>query len=220
MSKSPQAETPNLAAEFMSLFAVDDLPEGVVLLHGVARDPAIFAAVEAVAAIAPFRVMTTPHGPMSVRTTSCGDLGWVADANGYRYSATDPDRQAPWPPIPAALDALAQSCAGAAGYPTFTPDSCLINLYVPGAQMGLHRDRDERDFTQPIVSVSLGLSARFIIGGPSRKDPTHDLIVEHGDVVVFGGPARRMYHGVKRVADGHHALLGARRINLTFRRAG
>lgn len=219
MSKGAHAETPNLAVEFMSLFAESDLPEGVVLLRGVARDPAILEAVEPVVAIAPFRTMTTPRGPMSVRTTSCGAHGWVSDSSGYRYSPTDPERHAPWPAIPAALHTLATQCATRAGYPAFTPDSCLINLYAPGTQMGLHQDKDESDFTQPIVSVSLGLPARFTIGGLTRKDPTHDLTVEHGDVVVFGGPARRMYHGVKKVADGHHALLGARRINLTFRRA-
>ena len=204
----------------MSLFVTSQLPPGVVLQRGVARDPAVLDAVNAIIAAAPLRTMVTPRGPMSVRMTNSGALGWVSDAAGYRYEPRDPQTGSPWPPIPALLVALATRCAEDAGFPAFVPDACLVNQYLPGAQMGLHQDRDERDFTQPIVSVSLGLAARFTIGGNTRKDPTFDLEVEHGDVVVFGGPARRMYHGIKRLAPGHHPLLGAQRLNLTFRRAG
>ncbi|MEZ0312479.1 MAG: DNA oxidative demethylase AlkB [Myxococcota bacterium] len=204
----------------MNLFVANQLPEGVVLLPGVARDPAILDAVNAVIAAAPLRTMVTPRGPMSVRMTNCGRLGWVSDADGYRYSLVDPMTRHPWPAMPAALSTLAQRCAADAGFAPFDPDACLVNQYVPGAQMGLHQDRDELDFSQPIVSVSLGLPARFTIGGDTRKHPTFDLDVEHGDVVVFGGPARRMYHGVKRLAPGHHPALGPQRLNLTFRRAG
>ncbi len=204
----------------MNLFATAQLPPGVVLQRGVARDPAIIAALETVIAAAPLRTMITPRGPMSVRMTNCGSLGWVSDASGYRYAPADPATKLPWPPIPDALATLARRCAEDAGFPEFYPDACLINQYTPGAQMGLHQDRDERDFAQPIVSVSLGLPARFTIGGETRKHATFDIELEHGDVVVFGGPARRMYHGVKRIAPGHHPLLGARRLNVTFRRAG
>ncbi len=204
----------------MSLFASSQLPPGVVLQRGVARAPAILEAVQHVIDTAPLRTMQTPRGPMSVRMTNCGALGWVSDVNGYRYTAIDPTSGTPWPPIPDVLLALATTCAVDAGFTAFTPDACLVNQYAPGAQMGLHQDRDERDFAHPIVSVSLGLPARFTIGGETRKHATFDLYVEHGDVVVFGGPARRMYHGVKRLEAGHHPLLGAQRINLTFRRAG
>jgi alkylated DNA repair protein (DNA oxidative demethylase) len=204
----------------MSLFAASDLPPGVALQRGVARDPAILAAVRSVILAAPFRTMVTPRGPMSVRMTNCGALGWVSDARGYRYAPVDPLTQAPWPEIPDVLRALARRCAHNAGFPDFNPDACLVNQYLPGTQMGLHQDKDERDFTQPVVSVSLGLPARFTIGGATRKDPTFDIRIEHGDVVVFGGPARRMLHGVKRIEPGHHPELGSERINLTFRRAG
>lgn len=203
----------------MTLFVTSELPHGVVLQRGVARDPRVLAAIEAVSSAAPFRTMVTPRGPMSVRTTSCGDLGWVSDSSGYRYSSVDPLTGKPWPPLPETLRELAARSAKEAGY-NFEPDACLINRYEPGTQMGLHQDRDERDFSHPIVSVSLGLPACFIVGGLTRNAPTIEVPLEHGDVVVFGGPARRMYHGVKRVAPGHHAVLGAQRINLTFRRAG
>jgi alkylated DNA repair protein (DNA oxidative demethylase) len=204
----------------MSLFVTSKLPLGVVLQRGLARDPVILEAVNAVIAAAPLRTMITPRGPMTVRTTNCGALGWVADASGYRYEPLDPLTREPWPAIPTVLAALAERCAADADFPGFSPDACLINQYVPGAHMGLHQDRDEQDFSQPIVSISLGLPARFIIGGDTRKHSTFDLEVEHGDVVVFGGPARRMYHGVKRLAPGHHSMLGPQRINLTFRQAG
>lgn len=220
MSEGRRAETPDLAVKFMRLFIDQQLPDGVSLQRGVARDGAILEAITEVTNEAPFRTMLTPRGPMSVRMTNCGALGWVSDEAGYRYAAVDPLSRKPWPAMPEVLRLLATRCAEQAGFVAFAPDACLINQYVPGAQMGLHQDRDERDFAHPIVSVSLGLPARFTIGGATRKDPTFDLDVEHGDVVVFGGPARRMYHGIKKLAAGHHATLGAQRLNLTFRRAG
>jgi alkylated DNA repair protein (DNA oxidative demethylase) len=165
--------------------------------------------------------MTTPGGyTMSVAMTSCGALGWVTDRRGYRYDAVDPERDAPWPAMPPALRALAADAAAAAGFGGFAPDSCLINLYEPGARLSLHQDRNERDFAQPIVSVSLGLPATFLLGGLSRKDPAQAIPLAHGDVVVFGGKARLAYHGVKPLKPGAHPLLGSRRVNLTFRRAG
>lgn len=164
--------------------------------------------------------MVTPGGhAMSVAMTNCGPLGWVSDRRGYRYSPVDPVTGQPWPALPSVFLELARSTALIAGYNGFAPDACLINCYVPGASMGLHQDRDETDFTQPIVSVSLGLPAIFLFGGRHRSDPVQRLELQHGDVVVFGGDSRLNYHGIRRLAPGHHSRLGAQRINLTFRRA-
>jgi len=169
---------------------------------------------------APLRHMVTSRGfHMSVAMTNAGPRGWVSDRRGYRYSAVDPETQQPWPDLPAALRTLAQSAALAAGFPDFQPDACLINRYVPGARMSLHQDRDEADFSQPIVSVSLGLPATFQLGGLQRQDKTQRISLEHGDVLVWGGPARLRFHGVLPLKAGVHPLLGEQRINLTFRRA-
>jgi alkylated DNA repair protein (DNA oxidative demethylase) len=157
---------------------------------------------------------------MSVATTSCGLLGWVSDPHGYRYAAHDPHSDKPWPTMPACLMALAQHAAAQAGYADFVPDACLINQYAPGAKLSLHQDKDERDLRAPIVSLSLGLPAVFLFGTPNRKDRTQRYRLVHGDVVVWGGPSRLAYHGVLPLAEGEHGLLGRRRINLTFRRAG
>jgi DNA oxidative demethylase len=193
---------------------------GAWLLRGFALAEAadLVAAIEAVVAVAPFRRVMTPFGkPMSVAMSNCGAVGWVSDRSGYRYEANDPERTAPWPAMPAVFAALAARAAAAAGCPGFAPDACLINRYAPGAQMTLHQDRDERDFTQPIVSVSLGLPAVFLFGGLSRTDRTIKLPLQHGDVVVWGGPSRRWFHGIRPLRDGEHPLLGRQRLNLTFR---
>lgn len=198
------------------------LAPGALLLRGFALpgEAALREAVDAVAAAAPFRHMVTPGGhAMSVAMTTCGSVGWVTDRRGYRYSPTDPETGRPWPPMPACFRALAAEAAAAAGYPAFRPDSCLVNRYEPGTKLSLHQDQDEQDFTQPIVSVSLGLPATFLFGGPKRGDPTAKYPLAHGDVAVWGGPSRRFFHGVASLRDGHHPLLGRRRINLTFRRA-
>ena len=157
---------------------------------------------------------------MQVALTNCGALGWVSDARGYRYSAQDPATGQPWPALPAPFLALAQSAAAQAGFDGYTPDACLINRYTPGTRLSLHQDRDERDFGQPIVSVSLGLPAVFLWGGARRADKARRLELQHGDVAVWGGPARLRFHGVAPLAEGDHPLLGAQRINLTFRTAG
>jgi alkylated DNA repair protein (DNA oxidative demethylase) len=214
----------------MDLF--DDLPPqpdtapapiapGAVLLHGFARDGvgALLHAVESVLQHAPLRHLQTPGGyTMSVAMSNCGSLGWVSSASGYRYSAIDPASNQPWPAMPACLLDLAQRAAAQAGYPQFAPDACLINQYVPGAKLSLHQDKDELDLNAPIVSVSLGLPAVFLFGTPSRKERPQRYRLVHGDVVVWGGPSRLAYHGVNALADGEHALLGRRRLNLTFRR--
>jgi alkylated DNA repair protein (DNA oxidative demethylase) len=152
--------------------------------------------------------------------TNCGALGWVSSDRGYAYSPTDPDSGRPWPAMPAVLARLARDAAAAGGFTHFAPDACLVNRYDAGARLTLHQDKDERDFTQPIVSVSLGVPATFLLGGLTRKERPVRLPVQHGDVVVFGGVARLRYHGVAPVAEWHHPFAGARRINLTLRRAG
>jgi alkylated DNA repair protein (DNA oxidative demethylase) len=156
---------------------------------------------------------------MSVAMTTCGDVGWVTDRKGYRYSPVDPTTDRPWPPMPDAFRTLAAEAATEAGYPGFDPDSCLINRYEPGTRLSLHQDQDEEDMRQPIVSVSLGLPATFLFGGPKRGDPTTKYPLSHGDIAVWGGPSRLFFHGVASLKDGRHPLLGRKRINLTFRRA-
>ncbi|MGJ5180636.1 DNA oxidative demethylase AlkB [Bradyrhizobium oligotrophicum] len=202
--------------------AREQLAPGAMLLRGFARpqEAELIAMIDAIAAQAPFRRMVTPGGhQMSVAMTSCGACGWVTDRTGYRYDAVDPDSGQPWPAMPPLFRDLAEQAASQAGFAGFAPDACLINRYEPGAKMSLHQDRDERDIGAPIVSVSLGLPATFLFGGLKRTDKTQRYRLVHGDVVVWGGPARLAFHGIAPLADGEHALLGRRRINLTFRRA-
>ncbi len=156
---------------------------------------------------------------MSVAMTNCGSVGWVSDDTGYRYDAIDPESQQPWPAMPTVLRSLAADAASDAGFDGFAPEACLINRYVPGAKLSLHQDKDEQDFAAPIVSVSLGLPAIFLFGGPKRADKPARYRLEHGDVVVWGGPSRLFFHGVAPLADGEHAVMGRQRINLTFRKA-
>jgi DNA oxidative demethylase len=201
--------------------ARQDIVPGAVLLRGrtLADEDALLAALDAVVAQAPFRHMVTPGGfTMSVAMTNCGKAGWVTDRSGYRYQPDDPVSGLPWPPMPDVFFRLAMQAAAEAGFPGFVPDACLINHYEPGAKMSLHQDKDEGDFGNPIVSVSLGLPATFQFGGLARSDKTLKLQLEHGDVVVWGGPARLAFHGVAPLADGEHAVLGRQRINLTFRK--
>lgn len=200
--------------------ALTQIAPGAVLLHGFARegDTALLQAIESVIAQAPLRHLQTPGGyTMSVAMSNCGPLGWVSSASGYRYAACDPLSGQPWPDMPAVLMALAQRAAARAGYANFQPDACLINEYVPGAKLSLHQDKDEKDLRAPIVSLSMGLPAVFLFGTSSRKDRPQRYRLVHGDVVVWGGPSRLAYHGVSALADGEHALLGRRRLNLTFR---
>lgn len=207
-----------------SLF--DDRPEAVEILPGwwylpgFADSEALAPVVAAVCEQAPERRMQTPRGfTMSVATTSCGAVGWVSDRRGYRYSPVDPVTGTPWPAMPAALSALADSASRAAGFGPFAPDTCLINQYTPGTRMGAHQDRDEADFSRPIVSVSLGIPARFFIVGDRRQGRSVPVDLVDGDVVVFGGPARRQFHGVRPLKDARHPRFGAVRWNLTFRQA-
>ncbi len=199
----------------------ESLEEGAVVLRGFATSqaPGLVEEVGRIARSAPFRHMVTPGGyTMSVAMTNCGRAGWVSDGNGYRYDPVDPDTFAPWPPIPTAFLELAANGAAAASFANYDPDACLINRYVAGAKLSLHQDRDEKDAWAPIVSVSLGLPVMFLWGGKSRSDPVRRLRLENGDVVVWGGPARFVYHGVAPLKQGEHPLTGATRINLTFRK--
>jgi DNA oxidative demethylase len=201
---------------------VELIETGAVLLRGFARDkaPALVEAINRIAAAALFRQMVTPGGfRMSVAMTNCGEWGWITDRKGYRYAAEDPESGLPWPAMPDVFRGLAACAADAAGFPRFAPDSCLVNRYVPGARMSLHQDRDEADFAEPIVSVSLGLSARFLWGGAQRRDRPRRFLLESGDVVVWGGPARLFFHGIDTVDDGADPLIGPCRYNLTFRMA-
>ena len=203
--------------------AVESLGPGAVMLRGFALDvaPVLQGTLDEVLRVAPLRRLLTPGGrPFSVEMTNCGPYGWISDRLGYRYSNVDPASGQPWPPMPPDWLALAQRAAAVAGYAGFVPDACLINRYAPGASMGLHQDRDERDAAAPIVSVSLGLPATFLFGGPLRGDRAARVPLEHGDVVVWGGPSRLSFHGVARVPDGSHDFAGPCRINLTFRRSG
>jgi alkylated DNA repair protein (DNA oxidative demethylase) len=200
-----------------------EIAPGVTLLRGfaLAAEAALLDAVAAVTATAPLRHMFTPGGlKMAVALTNCGPLGWVSDAAGYRYQASDPVSGLPWPALPAAFAQLAAQAAAAVGFAGFEPDACLVNRYQAGTRLSLHQDRNERDFSQPIVSVSLGLPAVFLLGGLQRSDKTARLPLVHGDVLVWGGPSRLRFHGVLPLAAGTHPLLGPQRINLTLRRAG
>lgn len=214
--------TPDLFADSCAPWQ-EAVCEGAVVLrrYALAQDRSLLAAVDSVTAAAPFRHMLTPGGyRMSVAMTNCGPLGWVSDESGYRYDACDPVSGRPWPAMPTVFAELATAAAAAAGFPDFMPDACLINRYEPGARLSLHQDRNERDFRQPIVSLSLGLPAVFLFGGLRRSEPARRIPLEHGDVVVWGGPARLRYHGVLALKEGAHPLLGRRRLNLTFRKAG
>jgi DNA oxidative demethylase len=198
------------------------LAEGAVLLRGFAgpEAAAVCKAVNEIAARSPFRHMVTPGGfRMSVAMTNCGEAGWITDRRGYRYSRHDPTTGQPWPAMPPLFRALAARAAAEAGFAAFAPDACLINRYAPDAKLSMHRDEDECDLDAPVVSVSLGLPAVFLWGGLARNERPARVRLESGDVVVWGGPARLVYHGIAPLADGEHPLTGRNRINLTLRQA-
>ncbi len=211
-----------------------ELATDVVLLPGRAEASPILSAVAAVVGLSPWRRMQVPGGgTMSVAMSNCGDLGWVSDARGYRYQANDPLNNQRWPNRPEIFTRLANNRAAEAGFTgsgsadeLFNPDACLLNAYRQAAKLSLHQDSNEQDFSHPIVSVSLGASARFLIGGNRRSDPTTAVMLSHGDVLVWGRSARLMHHGVgvPRVRTAPNNLSPVPgdflRINLTFRRAG
>ncbi|HEY4714567.1 MAG TPA: DNA oxidative demethylase AlkB [Aquirhabdus sp.] len=197
------------------------ISEDAVILRSYATDIAadLIKSLDAIITQAPLRQMKTPNGyTMSVQTTSCGALGWISDARGYRYEQTDPDSGQHWPPMPQSFLKLANNAAKEAGFNDFIPDSCLINSYQAGAKLSLHQDKNERDFTAPIISISLGLPAIFLFGGSVRSARPQRHRLEHGDVVVWGGVSRMAFHGIEPLVDGYHPLTGKLRINLTFRK--
>src|SRR5207249_1563954 len=197
------------------------LEEGAVLLRGFAATeaPWLVEEVARIAQSAAFRNLVTPGGfTMSVAMTNCGRVGWVSDRSGYRYDVLDPDTGLSWPPMPEAFLDIASRAAAVAGFANYDPDACLINRYIAGAKLSLHQDRDEKDASAPIVSVSLGLSAVFLWGGKHRSEPVRRLRIENGHLAGWGGPARFAYHGVAPLRDGQHPLTGNVRINLTFRK--
>jgi alkylated DNA repair protein (DNA oxidative demethylase) len=199
----------------------EPLEEGAVILHSFASDvaAALMEDVTRIAETAPFRHLITPGGyTMSVAMTNCGRVGWVSDRTGYRYDPIDPDSGQNWPEMPASFVDLARRAAAEGGFNNYDPDACLINRYASGSKLGLHQDKDEKDPWAPIVSVSLGLPAVFQWGGKKRADPVRRMRLESGDVVVWGGPARFVYHGVSPLKPGIHPLTGDVRINLTFRK--
>lgn len=214
----------------LDLFSDAELPRGTeaigpgaFVLRGFALPFVndLLPALHEVERRAAFRHLVTPGGlAMSVAMTNCGRLGWISDRRGYRYAELDPQTGRPWPPMPAVFERLAQASAAEAGFGGFEPDACLINRYKPGTRLSLHQDKDERDYGAPIVSVSLGMPATFLFGGLARGDKAARIPLVHGDVVVWGGPDRLRYHGVLPLEDRPHPLLGSRRINLTFRKAG
>lgn len=196
----------------------EEVTEGAVLMRGLAlpQDREFLAAVDDIVAAAPLHHSTTPSGlPMSVMVTDCGD----PSAFARRWDPQNPESRR-WPPMPRVLRDFALRCALRAGFPQFRPDACHVNRYQAGTKLGLHQDRHERDFDQPIVSISLGLPCVFLFGGLQRTDKPRHILLEHGDVFVWGGPARMCFHGVQPLKPGSHPLTGPYRINLTFRKIG
>lgn len=201
----------------------EPLCEGAMVLRGfaLAEQTPLLQALDAIVAQASWRHLITPGGfRMSVGMTNAGALGWVSDRRGYRYDPLDPHSGKPWPSMPPCFLQLAEAAAAHAGFAGFVPDACLLNRYEAGTRLSLHQDRDEHDLSQPIVSVSLGIPAMFLFGGLQRADRPLRVPLAHGDVVVWGGPARLHYHGVLPLKPNQHEVLGECRINLTFRRAG
>lgn len=231
MTSRPRRRTRRRETAAADLFAgsangdwtAETLAESATILRCFAEPAAarLVATVARVTEASPFRNMVTPGGyTMSVAMTNCGRLGWVTDRRGYRYETVDPLTGEPWPPLPVDFRELAVRAAAATGFDGFEPDACLINRYEPGTRLSMHQDRNERDFSAPIVSVSLGLPALFMFGGPRRQDRPRRVRLESGDIVVWGGPTRLNFHGVAPLAEGEHPLTGRHRINLTFRKAG
>lgn len=199
----------------------DDFGPDLILLRGFALPKAeqLMAAIGHITTQSPLRYLQTPGGyTMSAAMTNCGNTGWISDDHGYRYSPVDPLSRKNWPVMPELLQQLATDAASQAGFTGFNPDACLINRYTPDAKMSLHQDKDERDITAPIVSVSLGMTATFLFGGSKRSDATVKIPLLHGDVIVWGRSVRLNYHGIAPLKNTPHPELGAQRFNLTFRK--
>jgi alkylated DNA repair protein (DNA oxidative demethylase) len=207
----------NLFSQLAAEPTHEELYPGAVLMRGLAlpQDEEFFAAMQSVLAEAPLHHATTPSGlPMGVMVSDCG----TPEAFRHRWDPQNPAVRKMWPPIPRVLLEFSLRCAVRSGFPHFRPDTLHFNRYQAGTKLGIHQDRHEIDFTQPIVSVSLGLECIFLLGGFQRTDPTKRILLEHGDVIVWGGPSRMRFHGVLPLKPGHHPLAGPYRYNLTFRK--
>ncbi|HQS02466.1 MAG: hypothetical protein B7Y07_03660 [Halothiobacillus sp. 24-54-40] len=203
------------------------LSESAVLFRAKAslEAPLVLNEIQTVLEHSPLRQMPTRSGKLiAVSMSNCGELGWVSDARGYRYEAYDPLTQQPWPCLPALIHKLAAQAVQQAGFAPLRAEACLINRYTLGVGMGLHQDRDEQDFTAPIVSLSFGLPATFLWGGQNRRDKTQAISLNHGDILVWGGADRLRYHGIRPLKQGtpppiRHPLINQARINCTLRQA-
>jgi alkylated DNA repair protein (DNA oxidative demethylase) len=198
----------------------EDITEGVCLLPNFADTTSLMGLINGLLEDAPLRNLITPGGKkMAVAMSNCGSLGWYSDKQGYRYTENDPLSATPWPNMPIEFKELAYLAALKAGSPDFDPDACLINQYATGIKLSPHIDHDEADKSWPIVSVSIGVPAIFQLYGNERGGKPTNIPVKDGDVIVFGGPARHYYHGVKKIELNTHPLTGPFRYNLTFRKA-
>lgn len=200
----------------------EQIAPDAVILHGFARPTvsALLVDLKQIIIKAPLRHMLTPSGfIMSVAMTNCGQYGWISERKGYRYDSIDPLSGQKWPAMPTSFFKTAILAAKEAGFPDFNPDACLINKYSPQAKLSLHQDKDEKNLDAPIVSLSLGIPALFLFGGLERREKTNKFLLEHADVVVWGGVSRLAYHGILPLKEAHHPLLGNCRINLTFRQS-
>jgi alkylated DNA repair protein (DNA oxidative demethylase) len=207
----------NLFSQLATEPTHEEIYPGAVLMRGLAlpQDTEFFTAIQEILAAAPLHHAMTPSGlPMGVMVSDCGTL----EAFRRRWDPNNSEVKRLWPPMPRLLLDFAVRCAVRSGFPAFRPDSCHINRYQAGTKLGLHQDRHECDMTQPIVSISLGLECVFLLGGLQRTDTVKRMLLEHGDVIVWGGPSRMRFHGVLPLKPGHHPLAGPYRYNLTFRK--
>lgn len=196
------------------------IDEGVTLFRNYVDSEVFYNHIMKMSKIAPFRHMITPGGKrINVSITNAGDVGWYSDRKGYRYSKIDPLSGNSWPALPQIFIKTACAVATKSGFDNYMPDSCLINCYEPAVRLTPHQDQDEKDFNQPIVSLSIGVSAIFQLYGNKRGGTPKNIILNDGDILVFGGPARRYFHGVKKLDLDSHPLTGSKRYNLTFRKA-
>lgn len=201
---------------------IEFLSTQVALLRGFAKPymTDLVEQLERITAQSPFRHLITPGGHrMSVAMTNCGDWGWTSDALGYAYGRVDPLSKQSWPAMPEVFKQLAREAAALGGFPGYAPDACLINQYAVGSKLSLHQDLNEVGGGIPIVSVSLGIPAVFLLGGFQRHYATQKIMLTHADVMVWGGVDRMRFHGVLPIQPAYHSQFGEYRINLTFRRA-
>lgn len=199
---------------------IEEIYPDVFVLANFVKTSTLLIALEKIVQQTPFQKMMTPMGHLTrVALTNCGEYGWTSDAKGYRYSKQNPRTRHSWPPLPESYSRLAKKAASAAGHQDFVPDACLINQYLIGDKLGSHQDKNEKDFSQPIVSVSIGLPAVFQIFGDSRSGIEVEYLLYNGDVMVWGNRARLIYHGVRAIKPNRNDPSQSRRINITFRKS-